>query len=359
MKNIFKTFGIIALVAVIGFSMTACGDSGTDGGTTPVSTLAAPTGLTATLSSTTLAISWNAVVGAAGYNLYIGSSSTTFEPPEDMGGLTSVPMSLSELPSGTYTLYFKVAAYSANRTEGAMSIVINKTITNGSTPTTYSLDGVWENENGNGMQVTVSGSTGVLKVLPSSNALWTDAINKNYVKVGDTFWRNLTSTGNLTWSGQSLGVYSNTSSPNVATGTGWANTTFTLSADGQTLTITGADTWTRKTAYSLDGVWENENGNGMQVTVSGSTGVLKVLPSSNALWTDAINKNYVKVGDTFWRNLTSTGNLTWSGQSLGVYSNTSSPNVATGTGWANTTFTLSADGQTLTITGADTWTRKQ
>jgi len=252
MKNIFKTFGIIALVAVIGFSMAACGDSGTDGGTTPVSGLAAPTGLTATLSSTTLTISWNAVAGAAGYNLYIGSSSTTFEPPEDMGGLTSVPMSLSELPSGTYTLYFKVAAYSANRTEGAMSNVISKTITNGSTPT-YSLDGVWEAE---AMKVTVNGSTGIFSSYTGTDPRTLSAINKDFIKIGTTqFWRNLTSTGNLIWSGQEMLINANNSNLNVAVGTSWSsNYTFTLSADGQTLTVTGStstggaftDTWTRK-----------------------------------------------------------------------------------------------------------------
>jgi hypothetical protein len=32
MKNVLKAFGIIAIVAVIGFSMVACGDSGGSGG---------------------------------------------------------------------------------------------------------------------------------------------------------------------------------------------------------------------------------------------------------------------------------------------------------------------------------------
>jgi len=32
MKNLFKVFGIIAFVAVIGFSMAACSDDGGDGG---------------------------------------------------------------------------------------------------------------------------------------------------------------------------------------------------------------------------------------------------------------------------------------------------------------------------------------
>ena len=72
------------------------------------------------------------------------------------------------------------------------------------------------------------------------------------------------------------------------------------------------------------------------------------------------------LNSTDWRNLTSTGNLTWSGQIVGIRYNASSPNVATGTIWVNATFTLSADGQTLTIASADsdgantsTWTRKQ
>jgi len=32
MKNLFKVFGIIAIVAIIGFSMVACGDDGGGGG---------------------------------------------------------------------------------------------------------------------------------------------------------------------------------------------------------------------------------------------------------------------------------------------------------------------------------------
>jgi len=32
MKNLFKVLGIIALVAIVGFSMTACGDDGDPGG---------------------------------------------------------------------------------------------------------------------------------------------------------------------------------------------------------------------------------------------------------------------------------------------------------------------------------------
>ena len=117
-------------------------------------------------------------------------------------------------------------------------------------------------------------------------------------------------------------------------------------------------------SYSLNGVWENTNGK--QVTVSGNTAIINSFGSPSTLTLDAINKNYVKIGDQDWRNLTSTGNLTWSGQALIIMFYTSTPNVATGTSWVNCTITMSTNGQTITITGSDsngafteTWTRKR
>jgi len=77
---------------------------------------------------------------------------------------------------------------------------------------------------------------------------------------------------------------------------------------------------------TLDGVWEAGGG---KTTVSGSTGVITTLPpDNNGVW---------KVGDQVWRNLTSTGNLTWSGQE----------NVITE--WVDVQLTMSADGKKLTI----------
>jgi len=119
------------------------------------------------------------------------------------------------------------------------------------TDSTTSLDGVWGDSSG--MRITVSGNTAVINAFGSLNPLWTDAKNKNHITVGGQYWRTINSTGNLTWSGEQLLVSYNSLSPNVATGTKWGNATFTLSADGQTLTETGADssgnftlTWTRK-----------------------------------------------------------------------------------------------------------------
>jgi hypothetical protein len=148
MKNFTKLLGIIALIAVIGFSMAACGDSD-DSGTT--------------------------------------------------------------------------------------------TTNNGGGGTTNSLNGVWRNSSGS-LQITVSGSAGVFSYFGTLNALSQSAKDKNYIKINDQYWKGLTSTGNLTWSGQVLQINSATTSPNVATGTSWTNATFNLSTDGQTLTVTNSET---------------------------------------------------------------------------------------------------------------------
>jgi hypothetical protein len=113
---------------------------------------------------------------------------------------------------------------------------------------------------------------------------------------------------------------------------------------------------TTQTNYSLDGTWKSARG--WQITIKGTSGTISSLgsPITPPSWEDAVNKNMVKIGDQFWRNITSTGNLTWSGQELIVQNYTSTPNVAIGTSWTNCTFTMSADGQTLND-GA--WTRKQ
>ena len=134
----------------------------------------------------------------------------------------------------------------------------------------------------------------------------------------------------------------------------------------------GSDTWTRTGDVppptptintSLNGVWDNSGAN---ITVSGSSGILSAFGTPNARGQDAINKGYITPGSQYWRNLTSTGNLTWSGQYNAITFNTASPNVATGTTWLNIAITMSENGQTLTVrqtttSGTDTitYTRKQ
>jgi len=224
----------------------------------------------------------------------------------------------------------------------------------GVTQNTYSLNGIWKTSSGH-VQITVSGSIGVYSFLGASSSYGQSAIDKGYIKVGDQVFRNLTSTGNLTWSGQVLQINYNKST-NEATGTSWVNGTFALSADGQTLSVTGTfidgtttTTYTRGSSQTIDGIWKNSSGN-VQITVSGSIGVYSFLGASSSYGQSAIDKGYIKVGDQVFRNLTSTGNLTWSGQVLQINYNKST-NEATGTSLVNGTFTLSTDGQTLSVTG--------
>jgi hypothetical protein len=361
-----KVFGrlgaAVAVMAALAVGMMDCdGNGGTGpggGGTAPkITTSTLPGGTAGTPYSQTLKASGDAPVT---WSLESGAL------PPGLNLLGSGTISGTPTTAGTYS--FSVKAFnSAGNDVSSFSI----TITGGSTtppitPTTQSIDGIWEHSNGE--RYTVNGSTGVITVIGSVSALGQSAIDKGYLKTNTTVWRNLTSTGNSTWSGQKLMITFNTSNPNVATGTTWDNCTFTISADGQKLTVKDNDnngntvTYTRS-GNSINGVWEHSNGE--RYTVNGSTGVITVIGSVSALGQSAIDKGYLKTNTTVWRNLTSTGNSTWSGQKLMITFNTSNPNVATGTTWDNCTFTISVDGQKLTVKDNDnngdtvTYTRKQ
>jgi len=323
-------------------------------GTAPaITTASLPDGTVGTAYSQTLAATGDATIT---WSLESGSLPT---------GLTLLGSgTISGTPTTAGTSNFTVKATNA---AGNDTKQLSITITGG---INLSLNGVWKDDGGT--RITVSGSTGALSQMSTIDPFTQDAINKGYIQLGGQTWRNLTSTGNLTWSGQNLKVFYENSTPNVADGKAWCNCTITMSADGQTITLvyqwsykgssgTNTETWTRGN-YSLDGVWESSAG--MQITVSGSTGVFNAFGTLNTLWTDAKNKNYITLGGQFWRNITSTGNLTWSGQEIMVMYNTSNPNVAVSTQWYNHTFTMSAVGQTLSVKWDNeetvvTWTRKQ
>jgi hypothetical protein len=78
MKDTIKLFGIIVIMAIIGFSMTACDDGFTNGGNNnnpgdnnKGSTLPAPKGLTVKQTSRKMmSLSWSEVPGAKGYVTY-------------------------------------------------------------------------------------------------------------------------------------------------------------------------------------------------------------------------------------------------------------------------------------------------
>ena len=235
MKNTIKWFAIIAIIAVIGFSMAACGgDDGTNpqienytvtyngnahtGGTVPTDSTPYPSGATVTVlgNNGNLAKTGNTF---AGWNTAANGSGASYNA------------------GSTFTIYANTTLYAQWTPVGG---------------STQSLDGIWEAPDGT--RVTVSGNTGVYSVIGSaySSGYMLDAVNKGYVAVGNQVFRNLTSSGNLTWTGQFMLITYNTSNPNVATGTSWANRTFTMSADGKTLqtfvsgSTTPENTFTRK-----------------------------------------------------------------------------------------------------------------
>ena len=112
-----------------------------------------------------------------------------------------------------------------------------------------SIEGVWESSGG--ARVTVSGTSGTRTAWGNLNPLGEDARNKGMITLNMQWWRNISSTGDLRWSGQVRHITYNTSAPNVATGTAWSNCTFAMSADGNTLTISStADTGAYSTAYT-------------------------------------------------------------------------------------------------------------
>jgi len=250
MKNLFKVFGIITLVVAIGFSMAACDDgpNGPPGNYPTGGVPAAPTGLTASAISTTeISISWNAVANVSGYYIYYGASPSSVSRLRSTSYTSATHSGLSP----NTTVYYYVTAYNANGESAKSNLASAKT--SGGAPTTYSLDGTWESLHATiDPLVRVSGSTGVI-VQISNWPLWKSAIEKGFVKVGDPYWKDITRTGDLTWSGKELHISYSSYDSNTATGTSWNDVIFSLEpeSNGEDLWITypssgSMSLWSRK-----------------------------------------------------------------------------------------------------------------
>jgi roadblock/LC7 domain-containing protein len=199
---------------------------------------------------------------------------------------------------------------------------------------TQSLDGVWEQTNGN-FVITINGNRGVFTEINSGG--WRDVQNRGNVRIGDQYFRSISRTGDLVWSCQSLHY-------NSAFATSWNDVTLVMSADARTLmshsSTAGNPTviFTRKTTPTLNGVWEQTDGN-FVITINGSNGVFTQINSGS--WKEVQNRGNIKIGDQYFRNISRTGDFTWSGQAQN-YSST-----FTLSGWLNVILTMDADGRTL------------
>jgi hypothetical protein len=108
-----------------------------------------------------------------------------------------------------------------------------------STPNT-SLNGVWDD--GGGERISISGSTGTITRLRSSyGSLWQSAVDKGYFKIGTQYFRSLSKTDDLKWTGEMMLVTYRTSAPNVAVGTSYTKCYITMDSNGQSFTASAAD----------------------------------------------------------------------------------------------------------------------
>ena len=255
MKNVLKAKAIrriariIAIAAIIGFSMVACDDEsgpgGDGGGPGGVGGNVAVTGVT--LNQTSLSLS---VGGSATLVATVSPSNATNKNVEwdsSNAGVASVNSNgkVTAVGAGQATI-------TVTTLDGGRTATCSVTVTSGGGTSTSSINGTWGLSSG--YRITISGSTGVINAI-GSGELFVDAASKGYIHVGDTVVRNLKNTGNLTWSGELLGItYEEDFLGNVdATGTGWRDTVCTLSSDGNTLstytsafTTGSSSTWTRQ-----------------------------------------------------------------------------------------------------------------
>jgi len=229
LKTILRIAGTIAFAAIIGFSMAGCDDGNTSGARQS----GAPQ-LTATAtSSSEIYLSWTSVSGAARYNVYQSTSSSS---GFNYRGSTSNTYSTNyDLPPNT-TVYYQVAAVTSDGREGPRSNTASAR-----TLASASLNGNWRRDNGSEV-ITVNGSSGTITSYTATTNLTQDALNKNYIYIGYTKWKNLTSTGNRAWSGQVMQYQFNKANPNVCTGMVAADCTISMSSDGQTIYLSATDT---------------------------------------------------------------------------------------------------------------------
>jgi len=147
----------------------------------------APTGLTTTVTSTSVTISWNPVSGADRYDVY--RSSTSYGTYERLGSTPNPSWTDTSLLTGT-TYYYKVAAYNSAGTGSQSSAVSAETNTSEST-LSAPTDVIKTDTTANSITISwasVSDATGYYVYRSST-------LSGPYTKVGDTELAPYTDTG--------------------------------------------------------------------------------------------------------------------------------------------------------------------
>jgi hypothetical protein len=195
-----------------------------------------------------------------------------------------------------------------------------------------------------------------INVFLNCTAITGVTIPASVTTIGSGAFRNCTSLTSVTFGGSATALSqggTNASFP------GDLDTKYKAGGAGTYTRPAGGTVWTKQAPAvntSLDGLWAAEDGT--TIYINGNTAIYNYI-GVNPLLADAVKKGYVKVGDQRFRNIKSTGNLTWSMEEAGIRYNTSNRNVATGVQWVNTTLTMSANGQTLSENGTVRFERER
>ena len=102
----------------------------------------------------------------------------------------------------------------------------------------------------------------------------------------------------------------------------------------------------------LNGVWDRGD---IVVTFNNDTAVFTQINSGSG-WKQIQSSGYVKIGDKKFKSISKTGDLKWSCQELGYYTDYSGLS-----GWDECTITMDSNGQTLHTSntlGSFTYTKK-
>jgi len=106
-------------------------------------------------------------------------------------------------------------------------------------------------------------------------------------------------------------------------------------------------------AQTINGLWRTASGN--VASIYDGKAVMTEINTRD--WKEAEKRGNIGIGVQSHRNIRSTGNLTWTGQYLGMNLSTYAVN------WAgNVTFKMNSNGQTMQVqvqdgTGSGTWTK--
>jgi hypothetical protein len=223
-----------------------------------------------------------------------------------------------------------------------------------------SINGLWRSAAGNVFSIY----DGKAVYTETNSSPVKEAERRGLLGIGSSGYRNIRSTGNLTWTATALLITERTYTVSWEREGG---TTFTMSPDGRTMHMgdtfatnnsAGTGTWTRISNNEIDGLWRSAQGNVFSIY----DGKAVYTETNSVPVKEAEKRGYVGIGSTGYRNIRSTGNLTWTATALLI-------NSSYTVSWereGGTTFTMSPDGRTMHMgdtfatnnsAGTGTWTR--